>query len=197
MRCPSAPHALSTRRTEHILIHLQSGRRAKEKRPGSPNLGGPPSRSIPSGTCQLLEQKLQSKLNATRAAPAQNWIAQADVRSRRYRIEAATPADRNGGAARCGCAVANAVRCGVRKKGRQQRASKRRVIEYIVKVRPELHFQTLVDRGHLADRKVQVPVVGSEKRIASLVAEVACSRRAIRVGACRPPACMEPRTKSG
>src|SRR5580658_9536596 len=98
-----------------------------------------PNRGLP------LEQKLQRKLDATRTTSTQNRVAQANVGSRRERIEATTPADRNGGAARCGCAVANAIRCGVRKKRRQQRAGKSGVIEYIVKVRPELYLQPLGD----------------------------------------------------
>src|SRR5271169_1958661 len=126
---PSTPHILCTRRTPHILIHLLCIPPQKKSGPTAPGLAGHRAAQFSANRGQLLEQKLQGKLDATRAAATQNWIAQADVRSRRNRIEAATPTDRNGGAARQGCAVANAVRCSVRKKGRQQRAGKSGVIE--------------------------------------------------------------------
>src|SRR5580704_11681848 len=179
---PLALHAHCIPRTEHILIHLHLRQRQKESGPSAPSLAGHRTAQFSPKRRQLLKQKLQSKLDATGATPAQNRVAEADVRSRRYRIEAATRPSRNSWSTSAACrrrAVANAVGCGVRKEGRHQRIGKGGVIKNIVKVRPELHLQSLVDRGHFADGEVQVAVVRSKKRIASLVAEMACPHRAI------------------
>jgi len=97
--------------------------------PAPPSVAGHRAAQFCPNRGELLEQKLQCKLDAPLAATPQDRVAQADVRSRRNRIEAATPANRNGGTARCGCAVANAVGCSVRKKGWHQRIGKSGVIE--------------------------------------------------------------------
>src|ERR1700745_1727325 len=118
---------------------------------------------------KILEKQLQGKLDAACPAAAQNGVAQADVGCCCERI--------NSGA----CAVRiESVGCSVGKEGRQQRTGKSGMIEGVVEIRPELHFQVLVDLGHFANGEVQIPVVRPEERIASLVAEMAGSRRAIR-----------------
>src|ERR1700735_116954 len=47
------------------------------------------------------------------------------------------------------------------------------MIGQVVEVGAKLNFEPLIDGGHLADRKIKIPVVGSQQRVASFVPEMA------------------------
>src|ERR1700728_2247355 len=54
------------------------------------------------------------------------------------------------------------------------------MVRNVVKICPELKFETFVDRGHFHDCEVQVSIVWSQQRVAAFAAEMTSSRYAIR-----------------
>src|SRR2546425_971882 len=72
------------------------------------------------------------------------------------------------------------VHTGIRYEQWQERAGKVRVIQNVEDLRPKLHIQPLRNRRGLIDRKVPLPEVGPDERVAPFVAEVARASDAIR-----------------
>ena len=72
----------------------------------------------------------------------------------------------------------NAMRSGISKESRHQRAYKVGVVEDVICLKSQLQFHVLANGGVLEDRKIKLAEMRPEQGIAAFIAEMASARNA-------------------
>jgi hypothetical protein len=122
-----------------------------------------------------LKRELRRQLHRPRPAAAQERIPDAHIARRRQRQRAQTSPDRQPAGP-----IADPIRRRIRNERRQIWIRKVRMIEQVVRLKPQLQLQPLGDGRVLKDRQIKLPEVRPDQRISPFISEVEATRHTIR-----------------